>query len=147
MEMDEQPMGRVKTERPRDGGGPSAMVMVAKGVTGGEWEEDDGRISRRLREASGGGGLVDESGAISKPGEEPRNPRKTSKVYLELEFGVCGLDGAVLVVAAGGGVDDDRRFWEGKVSEAVVRSGLCFHMEWQILLATVMATVTSSRRV
>nr|GMD50175.1 ultraviolet-B receptor uvr8 [Ipomoea batatas] len=59
---------------------------------------------------------------------------------------VCGLDGAVLVVAAGGGVDDDRRFWEGKVSEAVVRSGLCFHMEWQILLATVMATVTSSRR-
>lgn len=60
---------------------------------------------------------------------------------------VCGLDGAVLVVAAGGGVDDDRRFWEGKVSEAVVRSGLCFHMEWQILLATVMATVTSSRRV
>nr|GMD55975.1 PH, RCC1 and FYVE domains-containing protein 1-like [Ipomoea batatas] len=54
---------------------------------------------------------------------------------------VCGLDGAVLVVAAGGGVDDDRRFWEGKVSEAVVRSGLCFHMEWQILLATAFVAL------
>nr|GMD52080.1 hypothetical protein Iba_chr11bCG8460 [Ipomoea batatas] len=54
MEMDEQPMGRVKIKRPRDGGGPSAMEMVAEGVTGGEWEEEDGRIGRRLREASGG---------------------------------------------------------------------------------------------
>nr|GMD09133.1 Serine/threonine-protein phosphatase PP2A catalytic subunit [Ipomoea batatas] len=45
MEMDEQPMGRVKTERPRGGGGPSAMEMVAEGVTGGEWE---GRIEESV---------------------------------------------------------------------------------------------------
>nr|GMD06000.1 hypothetical protein Iba_chr06bCG11800 [Ipomoea batatas] len=67
MEMDEQPMSGVKTERPRNGGGPSAIEMVAEGVTGSEWEEEDG---------SGGGGLVDESGASRKPVEKTRNPRE-----------------------------------------------------------------------
>nr|GLL21365.1 hypothetical protein Itr_chr03CG02690 [Ipomoea trifida] len=66
MEMDEQPMGGVKTERPRDGDGPSAMEMVAEGVTAANQAE---------------------AAALWMRAAQAENGEKTRKPFLNCQYG------------------------------------------------------------